>query len=134
MTTEEFQATQSALGLSGKEFAQLLGVTPSAITRWKQGAEIPLYIEQSIERILADKIKTARIPLTTQEMTTLFLRLAQTGQTLESYIMGLITADLQAPKITPFPTGEITSARVAEDTSQPHTLAPTPPDTPPSPK
>lgn len=128
MTTEEFQATQSALGLSGKEFAQLLGVTPSAITRWKQGAEIPLYIEQSIERILADKIKTARIPLTTQEMTTLFLRLAQTGQTLESYIMGLITADLQAPKITPFPTGEITSARVAED--PPNTYPPKSNNTP----
>lgn len=54
MTNQDFVNFQAALGLSGKELAEKLGVDQSAISKWRTNREIPDYIAIAMEKLMQD--------------------------------------------------------------------------------
>lgn len=118
MTNKDFINFQTALGLSGKELADKLGVTPSSISGWRGDRPVPDYIAKAMEALLQE----IEIHLPLNVLVQLSRAADARGIPLDQFITQAIrAAATSAPpaNVTPlYPDGtEDRAQRIAEDTN-----------------
>lgn len=126
MTSEEFIARQTVLGLNSSELADALQSNSGAVSRWTKGkAAIPGYIAVALDALVAQSLPQMELPLSLSDLAALDREARARGVTIPRLISDILHAALNpaAPtNITPIsyaPLAEDStlSGRVAEDTT-----------------
>lgn len=97
MTNSEFRRIQESLGLSGRDLAQKLGVTPSSVSHWREEREIPDYIARLMTYLQDEQIRELKIPLSIEEIIALSKAAEQRGLTVEALLLQIIRGVIRQP-------------------------------------
>jgi transcriptional regulator with XRE-family HTH domain len=97
MTNDTFRRIQTALGLSGRELAEKLGVKPPSVSRWREDTEIPDYIANLMQFLEAEATGKMQIPLSLSEMIGLSRAAEHRGLTVEALLLQIIRGVIRQP-------------------------------------
>lgn len=94
MNGQEFKQHRTERRLNQRQWASLLGVSYSSVTKWetKPAESIPRYVAQQVEGLKMDKFTLKNLSPDQQEK--LAKRVAESGKTLEEYVSDLLKAIL----------------------------------------
>lgn len=94
MNGQEFKQHRTERRLNQRQWASLLGVSYSSVTKWetKPTESIPRYVAQQVEGLKMDKFTLKNLSPEQQEK--LAKRVAESGKTLEEYVSDLLKAIL----------------------------------------
>jgi transcriptional regulator with XRE-family HTH domain len=90
MKNSDFCQIQQELGLSGRELAKKLGVTPSSVSQWRVDREVPDYIARLMDFLRDEQIRKVKIPLTIEEIIALSKAAEERGMTVEALLIDVI--------------------------------------------
>lgn len=90
----EFKEHRTARRLTQKQWAALLGVSYSSVTKWETmpTKSIPRYVAQQVDGLRMDKFTLKNLSQEQQER--LAKRVVESGKTLEDYVTDLLKAIL----------------------------------------
>lgn len=97
MTNSDFRRIQESLGLSGRDLAQKLGVTPSSVSHWREEREIPDYIARLMTYLQDEQIRELKIPLSIEEIIALSKAAEAKGITVEALLLDVIRGIIKRP-------------------------------------
>lgn len=97
MTNSEFREIQEKLGLSGRDLAQNLGVTPSSVSQWRDDREVPEYIARLMRFLLDAQTRHLKIPLSIEEIIALSKAAETRGVTVETLLINVIRGIIKQP-------------------------------------
>lgn len=94
MNGKEFKEHRNASRLNQRQWASLLGVSYSSVTKWETNPtkSIPRYVGQQVEGLKLDKFTLKN--LSQEQQDKLAKRLAESGKSLDDYVSDLIKAVL----------------------------------------
>lgn len=125
MTNSDFRRIQESLGLSGRDLAQKLGVTPSSVSHWREEREIPDYIARLMTYLQDEQIRELKIPLSIEEIIALSKAAEAKSITVEALLLDVIrgiikrpvsyTTDATKAEAAAQPAAELTAAQVFAD-------------------
>lgn len=121
LTTAEFIRIQDEiLELSGRDLAEKLGVAPAAISRWRNGTEIPEYIVKALQLHIGVKLGDLKLPLSLNELLAIDRAAAKRGLSPAAYILQVLRAGLPEARPRPlYAPADIVSARLNEEPPPP---------------
>lgn len=118
-TTEFIRIQDEILELSGRDLAEKLGVAPAAISRWRNGTEIPEYIVKALHLHIALKLGDLKLPLSLNELLAIDRAASKRGLSPAAYILQVLRAGLPEPTRPLYVPAEIASCRLNEDSPAP---------------
>ena len=90
MKAEEFKKQRVDRGLDQKQWAAILGVSYSSVTKWERGlgSHIPSYVEKLVSSL---NVSTFQLTgLSEAQLRKLNQKLAETGETVDDYVSRLL--------------------------------------------
>ena len=90
MTAEQFKTHRVDRGLDQKQWAAILGVSYSSVTKWERGlgSTIPSYVEKAVINLNVSAFKLTGLSET--QLKKLNQKLAETGETVDDYVSRLL--------------------------------------------
>jgi len=90
MTADQFKKHRTDKGLDQKQWAAVLGVSYSSVTKWERGlgSPIPPYVEKLVGSLNLSSYKLKG--LSEEQLKKLNIKLAETGESLDDYVSRIL--------------------------------------------